>query len=200
MTDFIDKLPTIISYFLPGYIGLKIFLSVSGIKLHEYEKYPIACALSYCIVGLIELGRNSFVSTNSPVSVWVFILATIISIFIGYGAAVVFYSEPFRNFLADKFKYSPAVDTWENTYDYKRGSQVMLKMKNGKYIRGVITSVGNVSSDPWMALSNYDVITAERNVELETACKDERLIININDVEYACMSPLDIYDEKIPEK
>lgn len=198
MVDILKNLPTILSYFLPGYIGLMIFLSLSGVKFHEYEKYPLACAISYCIVGLINTINGTTVSISTPVSIWVFILATIISLFLGYGGAILFQSKRFRDFLKDKLRYSPASDTWEGVFDYERGSQILIKMKNGKYIRGQIAFFGNIPSDPWIALSDYDIITADRMVELEADTTETRLIVNTNDIEYADIAPIGTYDKDNP--
>lgn len=185
MIEVINNIPTILSFFLPGYIGLVIFKNICGIAMRDYEAFAASAAGSYLIIGAIKVVQGMQVSLTNPVSFGEFVLASIIAILAACGGTLIFQSNRFRDFLSQKFNYAPTNDTWQNLYNYEGTTRVAIKMKNGKCVRGQIVTIGDIHIDPWIELNGFDVLDQDEKIEAIADPPEQHIMINANDIEYA---------------
>ena len=188
MIEIINHIPTILSFFIPGYIGLYVFKEVTGTDFKEFETISISCAGSYFITLVMRSIQDIPVSIATPITIWEFCFEVMVSLFVAYGLARLTQLNCFRGFLKRKLKFSPAKSSWLDVFDYENGMRVMLKMKNGKFIRGQVASLGNGKDDPWIALINFEVADEDQEEEYTGELMEDYLLINMSDIEYAVVS------------
>ena len=185
MIEIINNIPTILSFFLPGYIGLVIFKSLCGIEMRDYEIFAASSAGSYMLTGAIKFIQGAQISFSNPVSLGEFALASIIAVLLACGGVLIFQSNRFRGFLSQKFNYAPINDTWQNLYNYEGTTRVAIKMKNGKCVRGQIVTIGDIHIDPWIELNGFEVLDKNEKIEAVANPIEKHIMINANDIEYA---------------
>ena len=93
----------------------------------------------------------------------------------------------FRNYLVEKFKFSPAADTWDSVVDRYDTTVLRVKLKEcNYYVIGVIVSHGDSEENPWFALNNYCIykVGDNDNPVRESNTDGDYFIFNVNDAEF----------------
>lgn len=141
-----------------------------------------SCALSFVSVSIIRAickCNNIFIES---------LLTLFVCLFFAWLAILMMQKKGVRSFLIEHFSFTFAPTVWDDVFDYEEGSIIRVKYKgSNKAVVGVLSSMGNIPDDPWIALSQYWMYPS---IEEETISYEEKrtghyLIININDIEYA---------------
>lgn len=183
---------TILSFFIPGFLGFALFRSVAGIKNMDVSiTIAFSGATSFIVLAAIRGLKEQTISTTDPVTIWEFLLSIFICLAIGYGASKIYQMKGVGDFLSEKLNYSPASTTWETLYRYDACNVITIKLEGREgYIRGELSTLGNLPENQWIALSRYQFLNSNNEVEYTCTNSEYRLIVNMNCIEYAIHMPV----------
>ena len=188
--DIFAFIPEILLFLVPGYIALFVYRELRGLEQDRPFTTVIACSISYMCIALIRLVLSAFDIIEVAVY-WQAIIATAILVICAICLAEIMKSKRTKLILNKLFRFSAARDTLSDVVDDKRGTGIVLRLKNTNYwICGTIISYGNTAKDPWIALryvERYEEGSDEPCDKWEY--EDESVIFNINDVEFAKLVP-----------
>lgn len=139
-----------------------------------------SCTLSYIVISILRImfGKSNVYGEA--------IVSAIVCVGIMYIWLGLTRNKNFRNFLINKFKYSPSVDTWDSVLDQSETTVVRVKLKGcNYYVIGVIVSHGDTNENPWFALNNYCVYKLDDNSKpvRESNEDGDYFVFNVNDIE-----------------
>ena len=150
--------------------------------LGNENRILFSCAISYVVVSILKFW-TCFQNIYAEV-----IVATAICIVFAVIGVKVFQSKRIKNFLVDHFSYSPSKTAWEDSFDYELGSRIRVKFKGSEQtIVGNLASMGDIPTDPWIALSYFSIFEKLDDTEPMYSRKTGAhfMMVNLNDIEFA---------------
>ena len=190
----INNIPSLLQYFVPGYITLFIFLHLTSIKTKDSYLHItiLSCAMSYLSISLLALLREKFgFVTALPDTVLInSALTSILGILFSILCSLIYASRWFNFILVKLFHKSPHGDIWRNVLDFKNGSNLKIYIKDKPYyVIGCFRNIEEKGENSWLAITGFGKLDRETNElykEEISHIGDHTAIftIRISDVEY----------------
>ena len=178
----IQNLPTLLIYFVPGYLSLSIFRFLCNKKYEKSVVVIMSCVISYSILSLITLFyENDNILIMSAISI-------ILNVFMATFFSLFYKSKVFNSFLLDKFNKTVSDDIWHDVFDFKNGSNLKVYFKDKDYyVIGAYRLSEDKGNDSWFAISGYGKYNKETNDVIDdSVINDDSVIMTfkLSDVEH----------------
>lgn len=168
-----------LQYFIPGGWCILFFSFATSKKVNEKHILVLSCVISYILLSLLSLIRIKFFKnipnnaiTNSALSI---IIGSAIVLII----SVLFTRKWFKQWMVQIFHKTPNSDIWRDVFDFEKGSNVKVYIKNSDYyIIGHFKSIEEKGDNSWLALSAFAKFDKETNENY----KSEPAFLNNEDV------------------
>ena len=163
---FLDNIPTLLQYFVPGYFSLIIFKYFTSKKIENNIGYVMGCVFSYVLLSFVSLMRtNTNIISNIPDSAMGnSAIAIILGIIFSVGIALVFSSKHFSRLTVYLFNKTPNDSIWYDVLDLKNGSNLKIYLKNKDYyVIGHHKNHEENGNDSWIAVSAFGKFDVKTN-------------------------------------
>lgn len=165
----IQNIPTILQYFVPGFIGIKIISRLISKKIENTYLFILSCVYSYVFISLIGLFNAcvkwSILDNTLAISAIAIILCVIASCIISR----VIKSPKIKKSILNIFHCTLNDDIWADILNYEVGSNLKVYLKDKDYfIIGQYRLNEDKGEDSWFALSGYVKCDVKTNDPIET--------------------------------
>lgn len=181
VTQFVNELPNILSYFIPGFIFIKIFLFFSSKDIKHVHNFFIWCiVVSYSSKTIIKFVDSIF-STCFPGNFlydWTKIFIHIILCIVAALILSCVWSKLNLNRIIDKINHKSINNCiWDDIIDYDLGTTLKVFLKDDITFIGKLISREEKENDSWFVLIDYITIDNKGNeYESRKACEPNGFI------------------------
>ena len=194
--DIVNQLPSIMLYFVEGYIFITIYKFITA-KDKEVDTQHIL--LKSVVASFVLRSAFDFVLTlfsiKMPVDNFYILTLCVLSALVGYIFAKLVSSQWFSSVLFSiGIQRTPNKRIWDDVIKDKQNCWVCLQSRrkdNVKYL-GMCRYIEEYEREPIIALSYYQIVDNEGNVVADYSDTDNVLMINTKDFERADI----FYDEQ----
>lgn len=169
----IEKIPAVMMYLVPGYVGLTIFRLLMTLRLNATTIWVNSAVLSFISVTVLRWG------TSSDCTQWDICLASILlCAFCGAILAMLCRSPKFTGLLQGIFGIGVYDSVLQDAIDYQHGSAVVITLKNdtGEY-RGYVSAVSDsLSSQQWISIESPCYFDASGQLLWENSQSSENYV------------------------
>lgn len=187
ITETINSVSSILQYFVPGFLGIKLFCYINRVKIAHLPCLIFSCAISYITISVL----NIFPNINKNISVLgISGLSSIIIIALTFIISFILNCEKIQNFIILKTHDTLRDDYWEDGFDFKNGMNIKIYPKNEYfYVIGNLSLLSSYNStERWLGVSNFGKYDRKTNDPIlnEVYLKDDSACFNIrmSDIEY----------------
>lgn len=189
---FLTNIPSLLQYFVPGYLSLMVFLYFTSKKIAKDMHYTMSFVLSYVLLSLTSIIRpNTIILSKIPDSpIGNSFIAIILGILLSVLASLIFSSKQFSRLNVSLFRKTQNEDIWLDILDLKNGSNLKVYFKSKDYyIIGHHKSHEEKGNESWMAISGFGKFNAKTNkpIENEPSYLDNTNVIyavRLSDIEH----------------
>ena len=188
MSDYLEYIPTILSHFIPGYLGFSILRSITGIKIESSFTISISCAVSFISIYLIRVLQSKHLYLTPATPLELILSIVICCLFFSILTKFLRWNKT-KELLSDTFHITHPNTIWESLSDLDNVNIVVVKLKSYEYrIRGQLTSINeNSNGECWLGLVLYEYLDDEGNCLAKCDNADESFIFNASEVEFATL-------------
>lgn len=179
---FLQNIPTVLQYFLPGYWAILLFSFFNSKKIDGKMILILSCLISYLSITIISL---FYIFDNVLIlSGMSFLMLTILTIFI----STLYSAKWFKKVLIKLFHKTPNDDIWRDVLDLEQGSNLKVYFKEKDYcLIGHHKVHEEKGEDSWYAISAFIKVNPKTDEIIEDRYKDNENIImtfRLSDVEH----------------
>lgn len=182
----IDRVPVILQFFVPGYIGAFCFKYVTTRKYQSKAFVIASCVISYILMSVCKFIAQLF-PDGSLISEWPLqvIISSAVSAILGILLGWLVHATWFSNILSLLFGMSPMDDVLEDTLDAKGGVnvRVFFKSDKGYSIYGHYKSRDVNKDDGWILITGYMKID-KNGGEFGPVDSDVGYLCRLSDIDY----------------
>lgn len=170
LLNFINNIPLILQYIIPGYLGIQLFAFISSKKVNQKTAIISGTILSYLLLSFWSLIRciDKLKFTTQLVPDTPLVNSAIISIFciiLSVIFGIVFTRDKFKDFIIKFFNKTPHDSIWRDVLNFKEGSNLKVYLKDKPYyIIGRHHISEENGDDSWFSIKaygKYDILTDE---------------------------------------
>ena len=186
VTSIVDNLSTVLSYYIPGALGLSAFLFLASLKVSSGTHTLYSVMLSFFVKSLVD-AINPMLGIRGYPYQWFYIMYVTVALILGVVVCLVFKSKFFRRILNKGFHKNPYEDIWKNVISYKDGCilNIYFDHERKNSVIGQLSNHEENGSDSWFALTNYSVITGDEVIySSETSEYKPYVIVRPSDAAY----------------
>lgn len=147
----IEKLPALLVYLIPGYIGITVFRLLMALKLNATTIWVNSAVLSFVSMAFLQWKFPQLLS------IWNLCVVSILLCSIGGIVMAAICRHPkLDQVLRSKFGIGVFDSVIQDTIDYQNGSAAVITLKNdpGEY-RGYVIAVSDATSvQQWISIAN----------------------------------------------
>lgn len=187
--DIINSIPSILQYFVSGFIFVIIFQFLISRKFKNSTITISSCIISFTWVSLINLLDYLF---NKPIfsNLWfISLFSILLSIVTSILFSKLFLSKKFNKFLVRNYSVTQHESVWNNIIDYQNGTNIKVYLKNQPYYYiGHLYSHEENGLDSWFSISapmKYKEIDCGDDILIfdQQGNTDAYLVFNLKDIE-----------------
>ena len=177
--DYIELIPQILVYCIPGFIGVHVFrIAATGYK-HYQHLLMASCAASYISIAVV---RGLFI----PLDFWAeVIMSCLLCVVGGWILGRISQSRWLNEYLMDSFHLRLSTATISSSIDWTKANATLVYLKStSNYYLGSVKTVGDDGGDGWIAIACPAYYTSDGTQLWD--CQDEKdavVVLNLDDIQ-----------------
>jgi hypothetical protein len=196
----IQAIPSILQYFVPGYVFLKIWFFLRRSHTSDQISFiTLSVVISFFIITLVDT-LDAIILPDIYFLEWsaitVYVLVAVVFSFAFYKILL---SPDIKNIFAQIFGQTYNKGIWKDVIDYSGGTLIFVYLKSGVIYTGNFNSISEDPADSWLTLKGYRCKTLD-GVEYDSTTEPypSLAVINLRDVDR--MEVIYDKDSKVPPK
>ena len=186
MGEYLNYIPTLLSYFIPGYLGFSILKAIIGLKPETPFTISISCVVSFVSISIIKAIQNQNVYQDHITAIELILSIALCCMVFSLIAKILHWSKA-KEIMSETFNITYPNSICEDLWDPSEVNYVTLKLKSQEHkICGQLTTINeNDNGECWLGLSLYEFLDDEDNTISSCANPDRTFIVNTSEIEYA---------------
>lgn len=187
ITDIVKQLPTIMLYFVEGYIFVSTYKFIASKDKAIETKYLLlkSVVISFVIKTLFDCSCSLFGISFTSDSIYTLVLCAL-SVVLGYVCGKIVIAEWFHKVLFSLgVQRTPNQNIWDDVIGERQNCWVCLQSKqkeNIKYL-GLCSYIEDYEREPIFALKYYQVLNNKGEVVADYSDSDNVIVLNTKDFE-----------------